>query len=86
MRNLLTETGVDIAAGDTPIIPVVVGDEKEALATAEACRKEGILLSAIRPPSVPVGTSRIRLTVTAMHTKEEMKKAAAILIRHWRSK
>ena len=69
-----------------PIIPVAVGDEKEALATAEACRKEGILLSAIRPPSVPVGTSRIRLTVTAMHTKEEMKKAAAILIRHWRSK
>ena len=86
MRNLLTETGVGIAAGDTPIIPVAVGDEKEALATAEACRKEGILLSAIRPPSVPVGTSRIRLTVTAMHTKEEMKKAAAILIRHWRSK
>lgn len=39
MRNLLTETGVDIAAGDTPIIPVVVGDEKEALATAEACRE-----------------------------------------------
>lgn len=74
MRNLLTETGVGIAAGDTPIIPVAVGDEKEALATAEACRKEGILLSAIRPPSVPVGTSRIRLTVTAMHTKEEMKK------------
>lgn len=86
MRNLLTETGVGIAAGDTPIIPVAVGDEKEALATAKACRKEGILLSAIRPPSVPVGTSRIRLTVTAMHTKEEMKKAAAILIRHWRSK
>ena len=49
MRNLLTEIGVDIAAGDTPIIPVVVGDEKEALATAEACRVEGILLSAIRP-------------------------------------
>lgn len=86
MRNLLTKTGVDIAAGDTPIIPVVVGDEKEALATAEACREEGILLSAIRPPSVPVGTSRIRLTVTAVHTKEEMEKAAAILIRHWRSK
>lgn len=86
MRNLLTETGVDIAAGDTPIIPVMVGDEKEALATAEACREEGILLSAIRPPSVPVGTSRIRLTVTAAHTKEEMKKAVAILIRHWRSK
>lgn len=74
MRNLLTKTGVDIAVGDTPIIPVVVGDEKEALATVEACRKEGILLSAIRPPSVPVGTSRIRLTVTAAHTKEEMKK------------
>ena len=86
MRNLLTEIGVDIAAGDTPIIPVVVGDEKEALATAEACRVEGILLSAIRPPSVPVGTSRIRLTVTEVHTKEEKKKAAAILIRHWRSK
>ena len=86
MRNLLTKTGVDIAAGDTPIIPVVVGDEKEALATVEACREEGILLSAIRPPSVPVGTSRIRLTVTAVHTKEEMEKAADVLIRHWRSK
>ena len=86
MRNCLTEAGMDIVAGETPIIPILIGDEKRAVAYAEACGEEGILLSAIRPPSVPAGTSRIRLTVTVAHTKEEMKKAADILIKHWRSK
>lgn len=86
MRSCLSEAGLNIIAGETPIIPLMIGDEKKTVAYAQACRKEGILLSAIRPPSVPAGTSRIRLTVTAVHTKEEMKKAAAILIRHWRSK
>lgn len=86
MRSCLSEAGLNIIAGETPIIPLMIGDEKKTVAYAQACRKEGILLSAIRPPSVPAGTSRIRLTVTAVHTKEELEKAADVLIRHWRSK
>ncbi len=86
LRRRLAEAGLPILPGKTPIIPIIVGDEKKAVAYAETCREGGILLSAIRPPSVPAGTSRIRLTVTAAHTKEELEKAAAVLIKEWRSK
>ena len=47
---------------------------------AARCKERGILLSAIRPPSVPKGTSRIRLTVTAAHTRAELDKALEVMI------
>lgn len=83
LRGALEAAGLPLLPGPTPILPIVMGDPEEAVAFAAACRADGLLLSAIRPPSVPEGTSRIRLTVTAAHTEAEIDEAAAILIRHW---
>ena len=84
MRKRLSEAGLPVIYGHTPIIPILIGDEKKAVRFADACKAEGVLLSAIRPPSVPEGTSRIRLTVTAAHTEEELEKGASVIIKKWR--
>ena len=56
----------------SPIIPIVVGSEDRALAASEALARQGILVPAIRPPTVPPGTSRLRVTVSAAHTDEDL--------------
>lgn len=85
LRDALTEAGLPLLAGHTPILPLVMGDPGKTAAFAARCRAEGLLLSAIRPPSVPEGTSRIRLTVTAAHSTDDIDRAASILIRTWRT-
>ena len=85
LRDALTEAGLPLLAGHTPILPLVMGDPGKTAAFAARCRAEGLLLSAIRPPSVPEGTSRIRLTVTAAHSPDDIDRAASILIRTWRT-
>lgn len=59
-------------AGDSPIIPIVLQDESSALARASELEKEGLLVLAVRPPTVPKGTSRLRLTVSSEHTDEQL--------------
>jgi 8-amino-7-oxononanoate synthase len=56
----------------SPIVPVVVGGEQEALAASAALLEEGLFVPAIRPPSVPPGTSRLRVTLSAAHTDQEV--------------
>ena len=56
----------------SPIVPIVVGDERRALAASGALREQGILVPAIRPPTVPAGTSRLRVTVSAAHTDADL--------------
>ena len=56
----------------TPIIPLVLGDPQKTVDFSQRLLEEGILISAIRPPTVPVGTSRLRLTVMATHMPEEI--------------
>ncbi|ELA3127822.1 8-amino-7-oxononanoate synthase, partial [Vibrio parahaemolyticus] len=58
---------------DTPIKPFVIGDPELALQVANACRQNGIWVTAIRPPTVPKGTSRLRITLTANHSTEQVK-------------
>lgn len=84
MRSRLAAAGIPVLPAPTPILPIVMGGEEETVAYAARCREDGLLLSAIRPPSVPKGTSRIRLTVTAAHTEEEIARACEILERNWR--
>ena len=84
MKQKLTEAGIPFLPGDTSIIPVVIGDEEKTLAYAKNCLADRILLSAIRPPTVPQGTSRIRLTVTAAHTLAELDQAAEVMKKHWK--
>ena len=83
MKEKLAEAGIPVEPSDTPIIPIILSEEEKTLAYASRCIEEGILLSAIRPPTVPAGTSRIRLTVTAAHTKEELDRAVAVMKAHF---
>jgi 8-amino-7-oxononanoate synthase len=74
VRTGLRSAGFDVADGDSPIVPVVLETESAALNAAEALAQDGILCLAIRPPSVPRGTSRLRITLSAGHTDDEIEK------------
>jgi 7-keto-8-aminopelargonate synthetase-like enzyme len=63
----------------TPIIPIVVGDASLAVTVSESLLQEGLFIQAIRPPTVPEGSSRLRITVSAAHTKEDLSSALSIL-------
>lgn len=83
MRNLLKEGGLNVIDGETPIIPIIIGPADLTNKFSKELEKEGILVSAIRPPSVPKGESRLRLTVIATHTKEEITHTAKTMIKIW---
>ena len=83
MRKLLTDAGLNIVEGETPIIPIIIGPAELTNKLSEELKKEGTLVSAIRPPSVPKGESRLRLTIIATHTKEEIECTAKKIIEIW---
>ena len=83
MRELLTNAGLNIVDGETPIIPIIIGPADLANKISKELEKEGILVSSIRPPSVPKDMSRLRLTVIATHTKEEIGYTAKKIIEIW---
>jgi 8-amino-7-oxononanoate synthase len=68
-----------VSSPDAAIVPVVLGDPARAVAAAEHCRARGVLVGCFRPPSVPPGTSRLRLTARADLTEGELAKALAIV-------
>lgn len=78
-RFLLGKAGFEVGAGDSPIVPVIVGDNVTALRFSSALDEEGIAAVAIRPPTVPDGTARIRFSLSAVHTDEELVDAAACI-------
>lgn len=63
----------------TPIQPVIIGANQEALAVSEALRERGIWVPAIRPPTVPKGEARLRISLSAAHTLEDVEHLAAAL-------
>ena len=63
----------------SPIVPVVLGGAQEALAASRLLEQHGFLVTAIRPPTVPPGTARLRLTFTAQHPDDEIERLAAIV-------
>ena len=83
MRELLTNAGLNIVDGETPIIPIIIGPADLANKISKELEKEGILVSSIRPPSVPKDMSRLRLTVIATHTKEDIEYTAKKIIEIW---
>ena len=73
-RSALNELGIPVPEGETPIIPVPVGDAARALEIAAMLREGGVLLQAVRPPTVPPGQSRLRLTVQAVHEEAHLER------------
>ena len=65
LRDVLTHLNYDTLGSSTQIIPAVIGSEADALAAAQRLENAGVLTVAIRPPTVPEGTSRLRLTLHA---------------------
>ncbi len=85
LREELGREGFQLADGRTQIIPLVVGEAEPAMAICGAALAEGIFAQAIRPPTVPEGTSRLRLAVMASHEEHELRSAARSLARAARS-
>ena len=71
MADQLTSMGID-ATNETPIFPILIGRNEDTLAVSDYLYEAGIIGTAIRPPTVPIGESRIRLTVTAAHNKKQI--------------
>ncbi len=72
MREGLVSSGFDVKESVGPIIPIVVGEDAKALEMQRMLMDKGLFLQAIRPPTVPEGTSRLRLTVIRGFAREEM--------------
>lgn len=71
-RTGAARIGLQLLESDTPIQPVVVGDNRSAVRASEVLLAAGFLVAAIRPPTVPVGTARLRFTFTARHTEAQV--------------
>lgn len=80
LRSELAQAGVlPMPGGDTPIIPLVTGTGESAIALSHQLRAHGILAAPMLPPAVPEGAARVRLFVTALHTREELGGAVELL-------
>ena len=79
LRAALAREGFDVAGSETQIVPLIVGDAGQALRICEAALERGVFAQAIRPPTVPEGTSRLRLAVMASHTRSELCDAARVI-------
>lgn len=82
LRLRLKAAGLNIGGSTTQIIPLILGDEQKAMNLAKMLEMEGFYTVAIRPPTVPAGTSRLRLTVSALHQMSEIEAFADAIIKH----
>ncbi|MEE8058378.1 MAG: 8-amino-7-oxononanoate synthase [Pseudomonadales bacterium] len=68
------ELGLELMPSDTAIQPLLIGGSEKALTVSEALAEKGFLISAIRPPTVPVNFSRLRITLSASHSVQQVEK------------
>lgn len=79
LRARLHGTDVRLADSGSPIQPLILGDNGRCLAASTALRERGILVPAIRPPTVPEGTARLRISLSAAHSLEDVARLAEAL-------
>lgn len=75
----LNESGFYSGDGATPILPVILGSVERTAAVAEALFEEGVFAPAIRPPTVPAGSARLRLSVMATHSEADLSRVNRLL-------
>ena len=80
-RKIMNESGIDTMNSKSQIIPIVIGDNQKTLNIAERLSKEGIIVGAIRPPTVPEGSARLRVSISLAHTEEDLIFAAEKIIK-----
>lgn len=79
LHDGLSGCGFEMMGSATPIIPIFVGDAQRAVQASKALLERGVFIQAIRPPTVPDGTSRLRATVTAGHSAAEIDTAISAI-------
>jgi 8-amino-7-oxononanoate synthase len=79
LKRGLADTALRRLPSDSPIQPVVYGGDKAALAASRQLRERGLIVSAIRPPTVPEGTSRLRISLSAAHSGDDVDRLVAAL-------
>ena len=83
LRAGLAEAGIDTLASTTQIVPAVAGEEADALEAARRLEAEGVLAVAIRPPTVPKGSSRLRLALSAVHSEADVERVLEAVRAAW---
>jgi len=81
LRAKLIELGYNVPTYKSPIIPILIGDDEKTMRLALALQDGGVFAPGIRPPTIPPGTSRIRVTVMAAHTLEDLDQALLVFNR-----
>ena len=84
-RSLLRGSGWDVPAGESPVVPVQMGGEDAAVSLAGFLREQGILVGAVRPPTVPAGTSRLRLSMKRTHAPGDLARVVEAMAQ-WRDR
>jgi 8-amino-7-oxononanoate synthase len=79
VRQEAASIGFEIPPGDAPIIPIIVGESERAMELARRMQKEGLLVPAVRPPTVAPGASRLRVTLCCDHTDREIDRLLQVL-------
>lgn len=82
-RHGAAEMGLTLLDSPTPIQPVMVGSNARALMLSALLKTKGILVGAIRPPTVPAGTARLRITLSAIHTEAHVDRLLSALAECW---
>ena len=82
-RQGAAEIGLTLMDSPTPIQPILVGSSERALKLASALRERGIVVGAIRPPTVPAGSARLRVTFSASHSEAQVERLLDILAECW---
>jgi len=79
LRRELIDLGLNVGRSACQIVPVIVGDARHALTLSRMLQEQGLLVPAIRPPSVPAGAARLRISVTAAHSEEDVTRLLVAL-------
>jgi 8-amino-7-oxononanoate synthase len=79
LRRALAAEGFPVAEADMHIVPLIVGEERATMRLCQEAIDHGVFAQGIRPPTVPDGTSRLRLTTMASHTASDLELAASVL-------
>ena len=78
-KTCCSEAGLNIEDSQTAIQPLLIGDDEKAISLSQQLFDKGFLVTAIRPPTVPEGTSRLRITLSAKHTRDHIDQLVELL-------